>query len=530
MSYQLSTLDADHPWLADSPAAAAAFRREVDDLLDVRAARYRRLWAYYLNPTQIQPTPDGPLLGSERPYRQAQEWGLPPRLTGYAPGDEPFHDAAVLGTPRKEVVVENDIGWRVDVGVDFLFGRNIVLDSAAPDPARAELIGELLRGVLASNGGLAFLQKLAVVGAVYGGADVLVKFDATRAADVADPANVTCGTSNLGGRAVDVAASADELPLQKLASLIRLELVEPARALPLTSPQNVNELRAFAQVYRVPRGPDDAPAHEPAGRRAEWLRKLLFPTGNAAAAAEVTVVEVVSPTKWHLYRDEKLVDCGDNPLGLVPLVHVQNIARPFAYEGGGDVEPLLPLQDELNTRLSDRATRVALQSAKMYLGVGIEGFGAEPVLPGRMWSSDNPDARVVEFGGDAQSSGEANAIGEVREALDKQSGVNRAAAGVIQGKIGNLSSAAALRLTFQSLLARVERKRTNYGSAIERLCELSLMWLDAADLFATAPDERRARITWPDPIPAGVGEQLEQARLKQALGIDADVVRRELGY
>ena len=308
--------------------------------------------------------------------------------------------------------------------------------------------------------------------------------------------------------------------------------MEPARALPLTSPQDVSELRAFAQVYRIPREPADAsadaPSHEPTGR-AEWLRKLLFPASHPAEPL-VTVVELLSPTAWQLYRDERLVDSGDNPLGLVPLVHVQNIARPFEYEGGGDVEPLLPLQDELNTRLSDRATRVALQSAKMYLGVGIEGFGTEPVLPGRMWSSDNPDARVVEFGGDAQSPGEENAIREVREALDKQSGVNPVAAGAIHGKVGNLSSAAALRLTFQSLLARVERKRTNYGSAVERMCELALMWLDAAELFATAPDERRVRLTWPDPIPAGVGELLEQARLKQALGVDPDLVRRELGY
>ena len=131
----------------------------------------------------------------------------------------------------------------------------------------------------------------------------------------------------------------------------------------------------------------------------------VFPPATRPARSS-PVAELVSPSKWHLYRDEKLVDCGDNPLGVVPLVHVQNVARPFDYEGGGDVEPLLPLQDELNTRLSDRATRVALQSMKMYLGVGIEGFGGEPILPGRMWSSDNPDARVVEFGGDGHSPSE----------------------------------------------------------------------------------------------------------------------------
>ena len=517
MSYQLSQLGVDHPLLRDTPAATGAFRREVDDLLDERGVRYRRLWAYYANPMRVEPTGDAPGGGSERPYRQAQEWGLPPRLTGHAGGEEPFADAPAA-VARKEVVVENDIAWRVDVGVDFLFGRPLVLESAAPDPARARAIGELLRGVLAANGGLAFLQRVALVGAVYGGADVLVKF-----APDAGPA-VTCATATLGGRSVGGVG-----PLGALdpSAMIRLELVEPARALPLLAPDDAESLQAYAQVFRVPRDPSRAETDTSA--RGDWLRRLLF--GDArAAAADATCVEITSPTRWQLYRDGALVDGGDNPLGVVPLVHIQNLARPFAYEGAGEVEPLIPLQDELNTRLSDRATRVALQSAKMYLGVGIEGFGTEPVRPGRMWNSDNPEARVTEFGGDAHSPSEQAAIDDVRSALDKQSGVNPVASGEIRGKVGNLTSAAALRLTFQSLLARVERKRVNYGVAIERMCELALMWLDAAEVFATTPDERRVRLTWPDPVPVGVGEQLDQARQKLALGVDPEVVRREIGY
>ena len=83
-------------------------------------------------------------------------------------------------------------------------------------------------------------------------------------------------------------------------------------------------------------------------------------------------------------RTRLLVAAGINSLGEIPLVHIQNTAVPFEYSGGSDVEPLLPLQDELNTRLSDRAHRITMQSFKMYLGKCVEGFGDMPVSPGRI--------------------------------------------------------------------------------------------------------------------------------------------------
>jgi hypothetical protein len=137
----------------------------------------------------------------------------------------------------------------------------------------------------------------------------------------------------------------------------------------------------------------------------------------------VIVTEILSPTAWQRYEDQQLVSEGKLPLGFLPVVHIQNIAQPFYYEGMSDVESLIPLQDELNTRLSDRASRITFQSFKMYLGKGIEGFENKPVSPGRMWCTDNPDATVEQFGGDSAMPSEDSHIAEIRESLDKASGV-----------------------------------------------------------------------------------------------------------
>ena len=552
MPYQLDALDLPHPALADPDRLARSAAR----LLAVDGPAYRRLWAYYRNPTVPASVADADDAGGDRPYRQAQEWGLPSRITGSRPGPEPLVGGRrVGGVARKEVVVENDIGWRVDTAVDYLFGRPIVVDSAAPDPARRRVVGELLRLVLAANGGVAFLQRVALIGAVYGFVDVLVKLDPA-ADDGADDhdgdggrmriGHSVCGTESLGQPPVDSADAADPLAdgeLERLACVarrIRLEVVEPGRALPLLHPGDCTAVAAYAQVYEVggASSSDDDGDNDGGGgggRRPVGILGRLFPSLNGGAVAapvggRTVVLDLLTPTRWQRYEGERLIAGGDNPLGVLPLVHVQNVAQPFAYAGVGEVEPLVALQDELNTRLSDRAHRIALQSFKMYLGRGVEGFLDQPVTPGRMWATDNPDASVTEFGGDAHCPSEEQHVADVREAMDKLSGVSPIAAGAIKGRVGRLTSAAALRVTLLALLARTERKRATYGTAIARMCELSLAWLDRAGLFATAPAERRVEIRWPDPIPANTVERLEEARQKRALGVPEELVLRELGY
>ena len=171
-----------------------------------------------------------------------------------------------------------------------------------------------------------------------------------------------------------------------------------------------------------------------------------------------------------------------------------------------------------------------MQSFKMYLGKGIDDFTKLPIGPGRMYATDNENAQIVEFGGDSECPNEQAHIDEIREALDKTSGVSPIAAGAIKGRIGRLSSAAAMRVTLLALLGRTERKRTTYAPAIAQLCDLALAWLDRAGLFATTPAERRVEIHWPNPIPANEQERLDAAKAKKELGIDPQQVARELGY
>ena len=594
MAYQITSLQPDSCACDD-----ATLRDQINALLNVQGPRFRRLWAYYRNPMRPCGVPPEEQ-GSERPYRQAQEWGLPSRITGLRSGLEIFAASAVDGVARKEVVIENDIAWRIDTIVDYLFGKPIVINSAANDPNRRPLLEALLRRILACNGGIVFLQQLALLSAVYGYVDVLVKFDATQisaedlgldtastpqsSADQTAPSAQSsilpppCGEAELGLPPMKQSPSEQTLPasdgkppsesesgaeassphvtpagpesglddaaipgasiysleaLDRLARRIRLEIVEPARALPLLSPTDYRCVNAYAQVYQLPQVSPPAESVLAAGPslierlRARFGGGLL---GRARTQEQMLVVEVITPTAWQRYEDQTLVAQGTNSLGCIPLVHIQNSAVPFEYSGMSDVEPLIPVQDEINVRLSDRGYRITMQAFKMYLGKGIENFMQMPVAPGRMWLTDNENADIVEFGGDEETYGEDNHLSDMRDAMDKISCVTPIAAGAIKGKIGNLTSAAALRVTMSSLLAKIERKRTIFGPAIEQLCSFALQWLDRAGLFSTTPDERRIEINWPSPLPDNETEDLQDAQTKLAIGVPRDVVLRELGY
>ena len=104
------------------------------------------------------------------------------------------------------------------------------------------------------------------------------------------------------------------------------------------------------------------------------------------------------------------------------------------------------------------------------------------------------------------------------------------ATGVVQGRVGNLSSANALKITLVGLLAKTERKRVSYGRGLEEMSRLVLTALDAAGVMETDPRDRGLRLVWPDPLPTDVVDETLAAKRKIELGVPTTRVLDELGY
>ncbi len=488
-----------------------------------------RLWEYYQNQMYEAGRAvglDSEINESSRNYIQGQELGLPARITGVV------HSGAV-GAPlgravrdikRKEVVIENDISWRINAMVDFLFGKTVDFVSKAPEARKRREIEKILRAVFEADAQAGFFQNMAVLGSVYGFVDCIVRPSEElligskgRGLEAADPKQ-TLGTSDSSsqkpGKSMD--------SILQLASGICLELIEAPRALPILDENDYRKINYYVQNFYQ--------QQNSVSTKGGFLSRLLGGKSIGEKRQKIMVTEVIGPKVWQRYEDKELVCEGNNILGVVPVVHVQNVAQPYYYEGMSDVDQLIGLQDELNTRLSDRANRITFQSFKMYLAKGVEGFEDKPVSPGRMWCTDNIDASIEQFGGDSSTPSEETHITEIREAMDKVSGVTPVVAGILKNKLGNLTSGVALKMTFMGMLARAGRKQYTYGQGLKQIGQMILHLLDVCDIYHTEAEDRKIEVLFPNPLPENTMEKLREAQIKKDLGVPREQVLRELGY
>ena len=484
---------------------------------------FGRLWDYYhnqmydmINVVGVDNFSDT----SSRNYIQAQECGLPARITGVA-----FPSVSGVGSgrrlndvQRKEVVVENDIAWRINAMVDFLFGKGIKFVSRAEDSDKRREIEKIIKAVFSSNGDVGFLQDMAVLGSVYGFVDCLV-----RPGEQLLFHNHPFMNAQVHNHDATVQPHTSSLEsIIRLASAISLELIEAPRALPVLDENDYRKTVFYVQNF-----------YQQKNRMADsssFLSRLVSGKNINGQRESDMVTEVIGPEAWQRYENRQLVSEGRNPLGSVPVVHVQNLAQPYYYEGISDVEQLICLQDELNTRLSDRANRITFQTFRMYLAKGLEGFEDKPVSPGRMWCTDNIEASIDEFGGDYSTPSEDMHIEEIREAMDKISGVTPVVAGILKNKIGNLTSGVALKMTYMGMLAKTNRKQFTYGRGISQICELILSVLDKCGVYKTEPEDRKVDINFPDPLPEDTMDKLSELHAKKELGVDTKTLLGELGY
>ena len=473
----------------------------------VAVPRLARLWNYYRN-ALAEPAATG--ASTEAPF---QKVGLPPRL----------HNSPRLVRDdrfQREIVIENDIAWRIHTLVDFMFPAPPRLRSRADDPRKRAEIESVLGEIIEANGGNALWQDSALLGAVYGHVDFLL--DSSRLASL--PRRSASAASGPSPGAAPSSPAFRDL-LERISDAVVIETIEAPRAIPLLNAADYRELDAY--IMHI-----EQPVHgvEQDSLLRRLTRRLVSAGLERGKRATVTVTEIFSTAAHQRYEDGTLVAESINRLGRIPVVHIQNLSQPYFYHGLSDVEPLIPLQDELNTRLSDRANRVTMQSFRMWLGKGIDGFTERPIGPGQMWMTDNLDASIEAFGGDADSPSERAHIEELREALDKASGVTPAAAGHIKARVGNLTSENALRISLMGTIAKVKRKRITYGAGIQRLCELILHALDVHGIYRTSPRDRRVEVAWTDPIATDETRRITDALAKAELGVPGHILRAELGY
>ena len=225
----------------------------VEWLVDERwvdvGLHFGRLWDYYHNSMhdmRVAAGVDRAVSESSKGYVQSQECGLPARITGVAYSSSQLSSGQrVEDIQRKEVVIENDIGWRINAMVDFLFGKGVGFVSKSPDAGKRREIEEIVKAVFSSNGGIRFFQDMAVLGSVYGFVDCLVRPSEEVLVRV-NPGELSEGGSLHSANSLH--RSSFESILQA-SSRIGLELIEAPRVLPVLDENDYRKINYYVQNF-----------------------------------------------------------------------------------------------------------------------------------------------------------------------------------------------------------------------------------------------------------------------------------------
>lgn len=268
------------------------------------------------------------------------------------------------------------------------------------------------------------------------------------------------------------------------AQRVRIINVDPFQVFPTWAADDVSRLTQLALVSRVPVG-----------------AQFIAPSGTGAInrAPTGTVVEVWTPDSFRTMIGSQTLHEGPNPYGFIPFVHVANLQPPNSAWGVSDLLDLIPLNRELDERISDQADVIRYHADPPVVFKGVEEHSDLPVGPGTVWDLPrDADVSLLEWRGSGPSIQEH--IERVLRALYEVTETPRTSF----GDSGRLLSGVALETELQPLIQRTHRKRVIWSAALRRCSQMVLLLAErfSPGYQAGAFAPYRTRIVWPPLLPA----------------------------
>lgn len=258
-----------------------------------------------------------------------------------------------------------------------------------------------------------------------------------------------------------------------------------------------------------------------------------------------------------LYRNEVLVAEEPNVLGEIPIVHIQNQPLAGSFYGVSDIEDLMLLQDQINSKITGIGKVVDYYGEPMTLAYGIRKGQIEvgpnniSYLPRRQ-----EGVSIENLDRSASIRDSVQYLTMLKEDIHEMASVPEASLGKMQ-PVSN-TSGVALHMQYQPIMHLVERKVSTYGAG---LAEITRMGIKMYGLFSpnvvdglipieigpsvrnadsriemmypvgtsigvhiTSEDWRRLdlQVEWPQVLPKDTLMELEMARTVQSMGLLPD--------
>lgn len=172
------------------------------------------------------------------------------------------------------------------------------------------------------------------------------------------------------------------------------------------------------------------------------------------------------------WEGDELVNEGPNPYGEIPIVHIRNLICMTSNFGVSDIEDVIPVNKEINFKMSDNSEIIDYHSAPVTLVFGAK-VGQLERGANKIWGNLPKDARVenLQLSGDLSAS--VTHIKELKTSMFEIGGMPTHALG---GEVAiSNTSGVALQIQNMPLIEKTGWKRITYGNGIRKACRLILL-------------------------------------------------------
>lgn len=223
-----------------------------------------------------------------------------------------------------------------------------------------------------------------------------------------------------------------------------------------------------------------------------------------------------------VYEGDKEVDRMENPYGFIPFVQIKNFPIAGRTRGCGDLDDIIPLNVELNTKKSDISEVIDYHSAPITLVYGAK-IGNLEKGANKVWGGLPKDAKVENLGlqGDLTASG--NYVSQVKTSMCEIAGIPETVLGGASA-ISN-TSGVALQYINLPLIERTRIKRNCSCAGLQSVNEY-ILFIALYHGLIEKPEDISMKdfvcneVTLPDTLPKDELMELQKIQQEMTLGIE----------
>jgi hypothetical protein len=232
---------------------------------------------------------------------------------------------------------------------------------------------------------------------------------------------------------------------------VRILPLNPAFCFPEFHPHDRSRLLRFKQKYRF------------WGTSLEGTRQVF------------TYVEILTDTTIEEYINDELISSRPNPLGVIPVVHIPNVAVSGSPWGLGAAQDIITINRSYNETANDVADIINYHAAPVTVIVGAKASNLEKGAK-KVWGGLPKDAQVFNLeGGSAGMAAGISYMEMLKTSMHELMNIPETALGTSQ-PVSN-TSGVALSIQYQPLMNRHSQTVGQYGNGLERINELVLRTL-----------------------------------------------------